>query len=135
MEQVQEITSVVSQYQMTKDEFYTFANSIQFFGMSVEEATNGEFTTKNEYIIDIYKTDIANKYNVLKSSIKFITYKGWKEKGFKVKKGSKAFRVFSAPMKYKVKNTNEQGKEEEKERSKFFQACLFCSLDVEEINN
>ena len=68
----------------------------------------------------------------------FETFHNWKKKGFKVKKGSKAFFIWSKPMKSKKNNTNEESKDVDKEKDqlekqyKFYaMAYLFSNAQVE----
>lgn len=59
----------------------------------------------------------------------FSTFKGWKEKGFMVTKGSKAFFIWSAPRKVTKKNEEkESGKDEYK---MYGIAHLFSNAQVE----
>ena len=59
----------------------------------------------------------------------FLTFKGWKEKGFKVKKGEKAFLVWGKKRKKEVEEN-----EEAKEFSFFPLAFIFSNAQVEQIN-
>ena len=61
----------------------------------------------------------------------FNTFKGWKEKGMMVKKGSKAFFIWSKPRKVEKKNAKKQG---EKDEFKMYGiAHLFSNAQVEPI--
>lgn len=60
------------------------------------------------------------------------TYKGWKEKGYQVAKGSKAFSIWGKKRKFK-KEVENKGKTEEKEYSAFPMANLFHESQVEAI--
>lgn len=69
---------------------------------------------------------------------KFETFHNWKKKGFKVKKGSKAFFMWSKPMKSKKLKADDgakdaaKEKDEEKEQYKFYaMAYLFSNAQVE----
>ena len=66
-------------------------------------------------------------YNL--SNSKLNTFKKWKEKGFKVKKGEKGYLFFSAPKQVKVKT--KAGEEEN--YSRFMKCYLFSENQVEKI--
>jgi len=60
------------------------------------------------------------------------TFKMWKDKGYKVVKGSKSFKFWSKPIKAKKKDTEGEGTKETK--YKFFNvAHVFTSEQVEKI--
>jgi hypothetical protein len=62
------------------------------------------------------------------------TFKGWKEKGFTVKKGEKAFIFFSAPKNIKEKFKNiETDQEKEINKTRFCKCYLFSRDQVEPI--
>lgn len=63
----------------------------------------------------------------------FATFYGWKEKGYKVKPGSKAFFIWSKPKSVKKKNSeSKEGKEEKTDEYKMFGlAFLFSNSQVE----
>jgi len=63
-----------------------------------------------------------------KNHQEFHTFMDWKEKGFMVKKGAKAFCVWSSPIKGKVKN--KEGEKEEGETKYFGIAHLFSNYQV-----
>jgi hypothetical protein len=69
----------------------------------------------------------------------FETFHNWKKKGYKVKKGSKAFFIWSKPLKSKKKEEAEKEKkvkEDEKKSYKFFgMAYLFSNSQVEKSNS
>tara|TARA_R110000764_G_scaffold91830_2_gene175009 strand:- start:444 stop:902 length:459 start_codon:yes stop_codon:yes gene_type:complete len=75
----------------------------------------------NEVILNkMYKSDEHQEFN---------TFKGWKEKGFMVEKGSKAFFIWSTPRKVSKKNEEkESGKDEFK---MFGIAHLFSNAQVQ----
>lgn len=74
---------------------------------------------------------ILNKMYKNHEHQEFNTFKGWKDNGFIVKKGSKAFFVWSAPRKVEKKNEeNENGKDEFK---MFGIAHLFSNAQVQPI--
>ncbi len=60
------------------------------------------------------------------------TFKMWKEKGYKVVKGSKSFKFWSKPIKAKKKEA--EGEETKETKYKFFNvAHIFTSEQVEKI--
>ncbi|CAL2094883.1 ArdC-like ssDNA-binding domain-containing protein [Tenacibaculum sp. 190524A02b] len=61
----------------------------------------------------------------------FATFKGWKEKGYKVKKGSKSFFIWSKPRKVEKKKKEEE--ENASTYNMFGIAYLFSNTQVEEI--
>jgi excinuclease UvrABC ATPase subunit len=79
------------------------------------------YSTVNEVILNtMYKNEEHTEFN---------TFKGWKEKGFKVVRGSKSFFIWSKPRKFEKEN--EEGKKDEYE---FFGiANLFSNHQVEPI--
>ncbi len=84
----------------------------------------GAFDTINDAIITtIYKDGEHSEFN---------TFHQWKDKGYKVKKGSTAFAVWGRPKK---KQDAEQGKpvnEDEEDKLKFWpMAYLFSNAQVE----
>mgnify|MGYP003150796278 CR=1 FL=1 len=61
------------------------------------------------------------------------TFKMWKEKGYRVVKGSKSFKFWSKPIKAKKTSTNEE-EETKEEKYKFFNvAHVFTSEQVVKI--
>lgn len=80
----------------------------------------------NEVIIQMYKNEEHQE---------FATFNGWKEKGFKVKKGSKAFFIWSKPRNVEKKNSeSKERKEEKKDEYKMFGlAYLFSNSQVEPV--
>lgn len=77
----------------------------------------------NDVILNVmYKSEEHTEFN---------TFKKWKEKGYKVKKGSKSFFIWSKPR--KVEKKKEQTNEKE-EFNMFGIAYLFSNAQVELIN-
>ena len=65
-------------------------------------------------------------------NLEWNTFNTWKKKGFKVKKGEKAFPLWSSPQ--KGSSTKETDSEQEKEEYKFFGLVyLFNNQQVEQI--
>lgn len=90
---------------------------------------NCEEVTVNEVIINrMYKSANHREFN---------TFKGWKEKGFKVIKGSKAFFIWSKPRKAQRMSEEQSNEDEEKitqEYEFFGVANLFSNAQVQPIN-
>lgn len=76
--------------------------------------------------------EILTLYYGIKGELK--TFKQWKEAGFKVKKGSKAYKFWSKPIKAKAKAAQGEEAKEEKEAFEFFGVCnLFSQDQVEKL--
>lgn len=70
---------------------------------------------------------IVNKMYKSEEHQEFSTYKGWQEKGFQVKKGSKSFFIWSKP-----RNANKKEDAKEKDEYKFFGiAYLYSNAQIE----
>ena len=85
----------------------------------------GDFASVNEGLISMYSNDIHKKFR---------TFKDWKKSGFNVIKGSKAFFVWSNPIKAKkqAENSLNDTKEVANKDYKFFgMAYLFSNAQVE----
>lgn len=76
--------------------------------------------TINEFILAQYKQETG--------AVTFRTFKGWKDAGFKIKKGSKGYPVFSRPISV-IKA--EKGQEPETDGIKFGIAYLFNEFQIE----
>ena len=114
-------TETKNQYKgITKDEFYSMVGSIR---AAWEKSNKEKYPTINSYLRATYAS--------LEDTTEFNSFKGWKDKGFKVKKGEKAYRVFSAPKKMKIGEDKKTGEDVTKDR--FFQACIFSENQVEKI--
>ncbi len=85
-----------------------------------------EAQTVNEYIVDYYKSE--------NPKIKeFNTFNQWKEKGFKIIKGSTAFVVWGSPRKGKLNEPVKKTDGSEEDEFEFFPLCyLFANTQVEE---
>ena len=66
-----------------------------------------------------------------KNHQEFRTFMDWKEKGFMVKKGAKAFCVWSSPLKKEVEN--KKGEKEEQETGYFGIAHIFSNYQVDKV--
>jgi len=66
-----------------------------------------------------------------KNHKKFHTFMDWKEKGFMVKRGAKAFCVWSGPLKKEVEN--KKGEKEESETGFFGIAHIFSNYQVDKV--
>ena len=92
------------------------------------EAEETESDKINDVLIEMYSNDIHQEFS---------TFKGWKEKGFKVKKGSKGFFIWSKPLKgNKNKEQTEPKTKDEKDTFKFFGvAYIFSNAQVEPLKS
>lgn len=80
---------------------------------------NGTDQRINEALIEMYSTEEHTEFN---------TFKGWKEKGFSVKKGEKGFFVWSKKLKATEKT---ESSEEDKEFKFFGIAHIFSNAQIE----
>jgi len=85
------------------------------------------FDNINQYLMSEYSTAVTEATGETPTTWK--TFKQWKEEGSKVIKGSKAFKVWSAPKKVAKKDS----KEDDKKSTYFFTCNLFCEFQVEAI--
>ncbi len=87
----------------------------------------GEFSSINAAIIEThYKKEGHEEFN---------TFDQWKEKGFSVKKGEKAFFIWAKPLNA-LKEEKEGKTPETEEGAKFFPLCfLFSNKQVRRISN
>ncbi|WP_338814065.1 ArdC-like ssDNA-binding domain-containing protein [Bernardetia sp. Wsw4-3y2] len=141
MTNIQEITEFANlhaaEYGTSRKEKYIFLSNLsRNLNKAIEDdALTAEFFEDCENTNAILRKHYQNQYRVER----FNTFLGWKEEGFKVKKGSKAFLFWSKP---KVPKANEEGKkivedfnidEDADEHKKYFISHLFSNLQVEEI--
>ena len=84
------------------------------------------YENTNDFLINLYADEIKSQTG---EDVTFNTYKGWKESGHQVTKGSKAFKIWSSPKPRKAKK-GQKLTEEQKEDKVFYTASLFCSLQV-----
>lgn len=85
------------------------------------------FTTVNEALKHFYEIPEGAELN---------TFKGWKEKGYSVRKGEHAFTFWSAPVSKKAKQPEaaEEAAEEAGDNSGHFAICkLFAACQVEKL--
>lgn len=95
-----------------------------------------ELSTKVQPLVErgIYGTinaAIVNEFYKKEGNKEFMTFEQWKDKGFRVKKGEKAFLVWAKPL--DALKQEKQGEEapETEEQGKFFPLChLFSNLQV-----
>ena len=81
------------------------------------------FNSVNEALKAMYEIPASEELN---------TFKGWKEKGYSVKKGEHAFTFWSAPIKRKKKQEEEAEAQDAEEKAGHFAICkLFASYQVE----
>ena len=136
MTNIQEITDIqnvhAQEYGTTRKEKYFFLSSLC---RDLEFAIEMDYQTA-KYFEDCDKmNEILKKYYSKKYGVeKFNTFKGWKEEGFKVKKGSKGFLFWSKPKKKeKVQEEQEQKEDTKNEKAKYYLSYLFSNLQVEPI--
>ncbi|MEE9363701.1 MAG: ArdC-like ssDNA-binding domain-containing protein [Cellulophaga sp.] len=84
----------------------------------------GEYENVNQGILDLYRNE---------NHTEFHTFKKWKELGYKVVKGKKAFFIWSRPIKVTHKATEKEKQENKADKEfKFFGlAHLFSNAQVE----
>ena len=75
---------------------------------------------------------LRQAYAELEGTDEFNSFKGWKDKGFKVKKGEKAYRVYSAPKKSSMK-VEIQDMDTGKEEKEFSKQDIFKPVYSQEI--
>ncbi len=81
--------------------------------------------TVNEFVTDQYKSDNPGIEE-------FNTFNQWREKGFKIIKGSTAFVVWGSPRKGKLEEPVKNADGKEDDEFEFFPLCyLFSNLQVE----
>jgi len=115
---------------ISKDDFYKMVGS---FKAGKEKANKESFKKYGYEIFPTLNSYITSIYERIEGTSEFYTFKQWKDKGFKVKKGEKCYRIFSAPKSYKIGESKETG--EDIKGNRFFQACIFSSNQVEPIEN
>lgn len=85
----------------------------------------GIYAKVNEGLIDLFKTQEHTTFH---------TFKEWKEKGFKVVKGSKAFFIWSKPRRADKKTQQQEEADKKEEQSKTYKfygiAYLFSNAQV-----
>lgn len=75
----------------------------------------------NDVLIQLYKNDDHKEFN---------TFQGWKKKGYKVKKGAKAFCIWSKPIEVKDEDKEE---DELEDKTYFGIAHIFSNYQVEKM--
>lgn len=97
----------------------------KFAKMLVKE---GAADSVNQVIIEGYKEQNPEIEE-------FNTFKGWKDAGYKVKKGEKGFPIWGAPKTLiREEEKGDKGETEEKEEKYFPVAYLFADTQVEPID-
>mgnify|MGYP003636570141 FL=1 len=118
---------------LTKDAFYKRIFSVE--GMDEKRALLKELSESAKMLMEL-DPDIGDRVNdVILNTMyasaehnEFNTFKGWMEKGQMVKKGSKAFFIWSKPRKVQ----NKQAEQGEKDEFKMYAiAHLFSNAQVE----
>lgn len=119
---------------LTKEDFYNRIFSVN--GMAEKRELLKQMSESAKMMMEL-DPDIGDGVNdiilnrMYRNSIheEFNTFKGWKEKGFMVSKGSKAFFIWSKPRKVKKKEETKKG---EKDEFKMYGvAHLFSNAQVE----
>ncbi len=118
---------------LTKDAFYNRIFSVE--GMEEKRALLKELSESAKMLMEL-DPDIGDRVNdVILNTMyasaehsEFNTFKGWMEKGQIVKKGSKAFFIWSKPRKVQKKESEEGEKDEFK---MYGIAHLFSNAQVE----
>ncbi|WP_338765956.1 ArdC-like ssDNA-binding domain-containing protein [Bernardetia sp. ABR2-2B] len=146
MTNIQEITELANihaaEYGTSRKEKYIYLSNLSRSLLEAIEDDNltAEFYEDCENTNAILKKYYQNQYRVKE----FNTFKGWQKEGFKVRKGAKAFLLWSKPKGKKVdeekkveinKNVFVEGaiSEETEEKKKYYIAYLFSNLQVEKI--
>ncbi|MFL0137712.1 ArdC-like ssDNA-binding domain-containing protein [Tenacibaculum maritimum] len=125
--------------QLTKEDFYTTIFSAK--GMQEKRDLLKDMSNTAKLMLEInpdagenVNDIIINKMYKGAEHTEFNTFKGWKEKGLIVKKGSKAFFIWSKPR--KVEKKKDTVKEGDKDNYKMFGvAHLFSNSQVEPLKN
>lgn len=108
----------------TKTDHKAKREALKVLSMQVKPLIKSEeFGTVNEALIEVFYRDEENE--------DFNTLQEWNKKGFKVKRGSKAFTVWGSPR--KLKPADPKPEEDENGRDdKFYPLCyLFSNAQVE----
>mgnify|MGYP003527946290 FL=1 len=83
----------------------------------------GEYANVNEGLIDMYKNEKHQEFK---------TYNQWKNEGFNVRKGEKAFNIWAKPL--EAQKPEENATPEDESSRKFFPLCfLFSNAQVTKI--
>jgi len=137
MTNIQEISEVqnehAKEYGTTRKEKYIYLSNLSknLKDAIEEDSLTAEFYEDCETTNAILKIYYSNKYRVKQ----FNTFKCWQEKGFKVKKGAKAFLFWSKPKKKEDKEKQENEESLKKEKTKYYICYLFSNEQVEKIQN
>lgn len=113
----------------------TLAKFCQVNDIAAKKAILPHLTT-NDIIKELYEGDVEEKTGTRPKT--WATFNQWKEKGYRVKKGEKAFRVWSRPNPVKSKDANgnpitETAADSAESEKHFFVACIFNEMQVEKI--
>lgn len=129
-------TAIQEQAVLTKEDFYERIFSVEGMQQKRELLKQLSETAKmmmelNPDVGDGVNDVILNTMYKSAEHIEFNTFKGWKEKDMVVKKGSKAFFIWSKPRKVEKKKDDQEG---EKDEFKMYGiAHLFSNAQVEPI--
>lgn len=135
---ISEANQHAKEYGTTRKEKYLFLSELSrnLKEAIAEDSLTAEFYEDCEKTNEILKKYYSNQYRI----DEFNTFKGWKEKGFKVRKGSKGFLFWSKPKVHKVdeegksivQNFSTDNEDEDKEKM-YYISYLFSNLQVEKI--
>jgi hypothetical protein len=131
------MTSNTETKTLTKEDFYTTIFSAQ--GRDAKKNLLIDLSNSAKLILEMNPDAGINVNDVIINRMyksnehqEFNTFKGWQEKGFTVKKGSKSFFIWSKPRKADKSKKEENAQKEEKNQYKFFGiAYLFSNSQVE----
>ena len=108
--------SKTSQYQEKREQLRTLSRSVK----AMMESGQLDAATVNEGLIELYKMDGHSEFK---------TFKQWKDAGFSITKGSKAFLVWGSP-----REITHPDPEQNDDEFKYFPLCyLFSDMQVEKM--
>ncbi len=114
---------MISKYEgLDRAQFYALSDKIQ-----TAKVLQGIEAGVNELLLQLYKKDIQETTGENPGPAK--TFHQWKEEGRKVRKGSKAFKIYSRP---KSEIKAEKGEvPDEKDNKRFFIANIFFQIQTQ----
>ena len=138
IEKISDCNEHAKKYGKTRKEKYLFLSELSrnLKEAIAEDELTAQFYEDCEKMNEILKKYYSNQCRVSE----FDTFLGWKEKGFKVRKGAKAFLFWSKPKVHKideegnktVQNFSIDNEDEDKEK-KYYISYLFSNLQVEKV--
>lgn len=137
METVENNAKIEGSEKLTKQDFYNTIFTVQ--GREEKRNLLKQLSQTAKLMLEMNPDAGENVNDVILNKMyrstehqEFNTFNGWKEKGFKVIKGSKAFFIWSKPRKVEKKK---EGTEEKDEFKMFGIAHLFSNSQVEPFNS